>query len=459
MHQIDRRAFFQAASLASMGFLSLRRASAGARTTLQQGPVGPLRPDVRGILDLPDGFTYSIVSRSGDRMSDGLLVPGKPDGMAAFPGPDGLTIVVRNHENETTNSRGHTSAFGADYALLSRIDTGKLFDKGHGRTPSHGGTSTFVWDTREHKLVRQFLSLGGTVRNCAGGPTPWGSWLTCEESVQQPDERHEQSHGWVFEVPATHEPVLHDAVPIRSMGRFNHEAVAVDPDTGIVYLTEDRTDGCLYRYIPNSPGRLAAGGRLQALAMVDRPRCDTRNHDAQTIPCDEPLQVHWIDVEGVESPADDLRHRSQEAGAAIFSRGEGIVWSREGLYIVCTDGGKARRGQVWCYRPSRLEGRPGERQAPGILSLFVEPNDQSILDMPDNCTVAPWGDLVLCEDGPEPDSFVRGLTRSGEVYNIARNAIDASEFAGCTFSPDGSTLFVNIMHRGLTLAIRGPWPA
>ncbi|GAB4387218.1 MAG: PhoX family phosphatase [Phycisphaerales bacterium] len=458
MHTLDRRTFLHAAGLASIGFLSLRRASLASGMRVPKGPLGPLRPDPRGILDLPDGFTYSIISRIGDRMSDGLLVPGRPDGMAAFPGPDGLTIVVRNHENETISSRKHASPFGAYYALLSKIDTSKLYDRGHGRTPSHGGTTTFVWDTREHKLVRQFLSLGGTVRNCAGGPTPWGSWLTCEESVQLPDDQHEQSHGWVFEVPATHEPVLHSAVPIRQMGRFNHEAVAVDPQTGIVYLTEDRSDGCVYRYIPSTPGRLADGGRLQALALIDRPRFDTRNHDQQAIACDEPLRVRWIDVEEAESPRDDLRYRSQEAGAAIFSRGEGIAWGKDGVFIVCTDGGKARRGQVWRYRPSSDEGKPTEAQSPGLLTLFIEPNDQSIIDMPDNCTIAPWGDLVLCEDGSEPDSFVRGLTASGEVYNIARNAIDASEFAGCTFSPDGSTLFVNIMDHGLTVAIRGPWP-
>lgn len=459
MHQIDRRAFIQAAGLASIGFLNLRHASAAARATHLRPPLGPLRPDPRGILDLPDGFAYAIVSRVGDRMSDGLVVPGKPDGMAAFPGPDGLTIVVRNHENETMNAYGQTSAFGLEYELLDKIDADNLFDKGHGKTPSHGGTSTFVWDTRQHKLVRQFLSLGGTARNCSGGPTPWGSWLTCEESDQVPDARHEQIHGWVFEVPATAEPVLHKAVPIKPMGRFYHEAVAVDPNTGIVYLTEDREDGCVYRYIPKTPGELVAGGRLQALALVDHPGLDTRNHTTQSVVRDELLPVRWIDVEDVEAPNDDMRSRSQIAGAAIFSRGEGIAWSKDGLYIVCTDGGQARRGQVWLYRPSKIEGKPGESDSPGALSLFIEPNDHSVVDMPDNCTIAPWGDLVLCEDGLEPDSFVRGVTRSGDVYKIARNAIDASEFAGCTFSPDGSTLFVNMQHHGLTIAIRGPWPA
>lgn len=262
----------------------------------------------------------------------------------------------------------------------------------------------------------------------------------------------------MFEVPATADPVLHKAEPIKAMGRFNHEAVAVDPGTGIVYLTEDRGDGCLYRYIPTTPGRLGEGGRLQALAIVDRPGFETRNRDAAGVQRDETLAVRWIDVEDVEAPLDDLRLRSHKLGAAVFARGEGIDWSRRGVYIVCTDGGKARRGQVWRYVPSPFEGTPRESESPGALTLFIEPDDKSVLDMPDNCVVAPWGDLVLCEDGSSPDSFVLGVTPGGEIYKIARNAIDASEFAGATFSPDGSTLFVNLQHHGLTVAIRGPWP-
>ncbi|KAA0217380.1 MAG: DUF839 domain-containing protein [Leptolyngbya sp. PLA3] len=456
MNRVDRRSFMQAAGLASLGFLSLREACGASAP--RWSPLAPLRPDPRGILDLPEGFAYSVVSRLGDRMSDGLVVPGKPDGMAAFPGPGGLTIVVRNHECETRHDGGHASGFGAAYERLDRIDRGQLFDRGHDATPSHGGTSTFVWDTRQHKLVRQFMSLGGTLRNCAGGRTPWGSWLTCEESVQTPDDKHAEAHGWVFEVPATADPVLHKAEPIKAMGRFNHEAVAVDPGTGIVYLTEDRGDGCLYRYIPTTPGRLGEGGRLQALAIVDRPGFETRNRDAAGVQRDETLAVRWIDVEDVEAPLDDLRLRSHKLGAAVFARGEGIDWSRRGVYIVCTDGGKARRGQVWRYVPSPFEGTPRESESPGALTLFIEPDDKSVLDMPDNCVVAPWGDLVLCEDGSSPDSFVLGVTPGGEIYKIARNAIDASEFAGATFSPDGSTLFVNLQHHGLTVAIRGPWP-
>jgi len=242
------------------------------------------------------------------------------------------------------------------------------------------------------------------------------------------------------------------------MGRFNHEAVAVDPGTGIVYLTEDRPDGLVYRFLPKEPGKMLAGGRLQMLAIVDQPGVDTRNHDAQRFKIGAPAQVRWIDCEDVRSPDDTLRTRGAGAGAAVFARGEGITWSQDGIYIVCTSGGRVQRGQVWRYHPSKDEGSPEEADRPGTIELFIEPNDASVVDMPDNCTVAPWGDLVLCEDGFEPNSYLVGVTKAGEVYKIARNAMSNREFAGATFSPDGSTLFVNLQSEGVTLAIEGPWP-
>ncbi len=456
MNQMDRRAFLQAASVVSAGFLGLARASSIGRVPMQMGPFGPLVPDPGGILDLPEGFTYRVISRVGDRMSDRLLVPGMPDGMAAFPGPDGMTILVRNHECETAD--WSPSPLGPNYELKDRVDLSRFYDAGYGKTPAHGGTTTIVYDTRTGKMHKEFLSLGGTLRNCAGGHTPWGSWLTCEESVQKKDAVFEQDHGWVFEVPATTEMTLHKPEPIYDMGRFNHEAVAVDPGTGIVYLTEDRTDGLIYRFLPNEPGKMLKGGRLQMLAIIDQPGVDTRNHDRQRFEIGSPVRVRWMDCEDIRSPDDSLRTRGAAAGAAVFARGEGIAWSKDGIYIVCTTGGKAKRGQVWRYHPSPNEGKPEEARDPGTIELFIEPNDVSVVDMPDNCTVAPWGDLVLCEDGFAPNSFLVGVTAKGEVYKIARNAMSDREFAGATFSPDASTLFVNLQIDGVTLAIQGPWP-
>jgi secreted PhoX family phosphatase len=457
MHErMDRRAFLQAAGVVSAGFVGLRHAIAregGAAAPRLRRPVGPLRSDPGGIFDLPEGFGYRVISRVGDRMSDGLIVPGAPDGMAAFPGPEGLTLIVRNHECETVPAM--RSPLGLSYELRDKVDLSRFYDAGHGKTPAHGGTSTIVYDTKTGRVRSEFLSLGGTVRNCAGGPTPWGSWLTCEESVQRKSEVFEQDHGWIFEVPATAEPLLHKAEPLLDMGRFNHEAVAVDPRTGIVYLTEDRDDALIYRFIPKVPGELARGGRLQMLAVADRPSIDTRNHGERTVEVGARLPVRWMDCRDVHAPDDTLRTRGAEAGAAVFARGEGIAWSAEGIYIVCTSGGRAQRGQVWRLRPG---GSADPAEAGGTLELFIEPNDASVLDMPDNCTVSPWGDLVLCEDGPGPSASLLGVTGEGAVYRLGRNAAGSSELAGATFSPDGSTLFVNMQKDGMTLAITGPWP-
>ena len=351
-----------------------------------------------------------------------------------------------------------TGAYGEHNALFPNIDAAMLYDAGFGRTPSMGGTSTLVYDTRKQEVVREFLSLAGTQRNCAGGPTPWQSWITCEETVVTADEKIEKNHGYNFEVPATAHPVLARPVPLKAMGRFNHEAIAVEPNSGIVYQTEDRHDGLIYRYIPNVPGQLAEGGRLQALAIVDNPSLDVRNWEEseQTVRVGQTHDVYWIDLDNVDAPDDDLRFRGYAVGAARFARGEGMWYGENTIYFACTNGGKIKKGQIWKYRPSPAEGTPAERENPGQLQLFIEPNDAEILENADNLTISPWGDLVVCEDGPGGQNLLR-VTPRGEVVRFGSNMISDSEFAGSTFSPDGSTLFVNIQADGLTLAITGPW--
>lgn len=411
---------------------------------------GPLVADPQKVFDLPRGFSYTVLSRTGDAMDDGLRVPGAHDGMAAFPGPDGLTLVVRNHEQLP----GDVPAFGSADDPLAGVDASKLYDRGHGRTPCLGGTTTLVYDTRARRLVRHFLSLAGTARNCAGGPTPWGSWITCEETVVLPDRMFEQQHGWCFEVPATAEPRLHAAVPLRGLGRFNHEAVAVDPRSGIVYLTEDRLDGLLYRFVPERRGSegLRGPGRLQALALRDRPGANTSNATETVARVREPLACRWVDLDEVEALRDDLRLRGAAAGAAVFSRGEGAWWGGDALYFCCTSGGRRLKGQVWKLVPDP-DDRSGARDR---LELLLEPNDPSVLDNCDNVTVGPAGDLVLCEDGLPGNGLV-GVTPEGQAYRLGWNAANDSELCGACFSPDGSTLFVNVQRPGYTLAITGPW--
>ncbi|SHF93181.1 hypothetical protein SAMN05443144_11592 [Fodinibius roseus] len=457
---ISRKHFLRQAGALTLGFsglhiLSSCTSSGGVTEKLITDPFGPLQSDPAGLFNLPEGFSYNIISTFGDKMDDGLLVPHRPDGMATFPGPDGLTILIRNHEVNAAKG-GAESAFGENFALADRLDPDEFYDPGQDNNPGQGGTTTVVYDTENQKVVREFLSLAGTIRNCAGGPTPWNSWLTCEEFVSNPDDVYARRHGYVFEVPATSEIGRARPIPIKSMGRFNHEAVAVDPDSNAIYLTEDDSEGLLYRFIPDTPGQLLNGGTLQALAIRERPGLDTRNWESQTVDVGEQLQTEWIDMEEVDSPEDDLRYRGFEDGAARFARGEGMWYGNDAVYFACTNGGPEELGQIWKYTPSDSEAAPGEADHPGTLELFVESMDSTIIENADNLTVAPWGDLIVCEDTGEKQDL-NGITPEGKVYKLGRNAKSNSELAGATFSPDGSTLFMNIQHSGLTMAITGPW--
>lgn len=451
--QISRRRFLKAAAAVSVGFSGLQQHLAWADTSGVESGYGPLLPDPQGILDLPKGFSYRVISRTGDPMADGLLLPGAPDAMATFAGANGRTLLVRNHE--LTAGAKAAGAFGENNQLMGKLPKKDFYDWGHGKDPSLGGTTTAVI-APDGQIEKQFISLAGTIRNCAGGPTPWGSWITCEETVQLKDEFHEKNHGYNFEVPARAEIGRARPEPLRDMGRFNHEAIAVDPKSGIVYQTEDREDSLIYRYIPNKKGQLAAGGRLQALVIIDAPSLDTRNWEETLVRPGEPMAVRWIDMDRVRSPKDDLRRRGFAKGAARFARGEGMWYGQEAIYFACTSGGPNHKGQVWRYFPSANEGTSAEKKNPGRLELFVEPNDGGIVDMADNLTISPWGDVILCEDGPE-DQYLVGVSPAGQFYQLGHNAYNQSEFAGSVFSPNGETLYVNIQNPGLTLAIQGPW--
>ena len=462
MNPIDRRSFLLLAAATTGGFMGLHRAAGSHRlgfSAAEEG-YGQLIPDPAGILDLPEGFTHRIISRWGEEMDDGLLVPHEHDGMAAFDGGPGRTILVRNHEIGIDADLGF-GAFGPNLERLGLVDRSKFFDPGSGDRPVLGGTTTIVYNQKSGAVERHFLSLAGTGRNCAGGPTPWKSWITCEEWTQLADESCAMDHGWCFEVPATDQIGIAEPRPLRGLGRFHHEAIAVAPDGRCVYLTEDRNDGLLYRFVPDHPGRLAEGGRLQALAVQGRPSIDLRNwiDPATETPVVRPaarLPVAWIDLDETDSPKDDLRFRGFEAGAARFARGEGMWTGRDEILFACTTGGVARIGQIWKYRPSPSEGLDGEDDAPGTLELSIEATEGGIIENADNLTIAPWGDLFVCEDGPPGNGLVR-ISPDGTISRFAMNRVSGSELAGACFSPDGRTLFVNIQHQGLTVAIDGPW--
>lgn len=454
---IDRRRFLQTLAVAATTPASaIARDDDGAK-------FGRLTSDPDGILDLPAGFSYTIISRRGEEMDDGLLVPALHDGMAAFPAEDGTVRLVCNHE--ISPAFQVASAFGAEQERIGLIDPSRLYDAGKGTTPGAGGTTTIHYDPVRKERLRIHLSLAGTEINCAGGAMPWGSWLSCEESFSDPGtgfERgrvvhREKRHGYIFEVPVTAEG-LADPVPLTSMGRFEHEAAAADPATGIVYLTEDRHRSLFYRFLPNVPGKLAEGGRLQALAVTGQPGFDSRNWEARIIEPGQWVETEWIDVEEPDTDKDDLRLRGHEKGAAMFARGEGLCYSGGQVAFTCTIGGPERLGQIFLYQPSPAEGTADERMKPGRLGLLCESEADAILRNADNLTMSPWGDLVVCEDTADHCGLV-GVRPDGSQYPIADNAYNRAELCGICFSPDGSVMFVNVQQVGVTLAITGPWSA
>jgi secreted PhoX family phosphatase len=456
----SRRSFLKKTGIISTGFIGLQSLIASqffscnpVNESKLSSKYGPLIDDPKGKLNLPKGFSYKLIAKKGREMSDGLVHPGKPDGMATFEGSDGKVIIVRNHELMPEQF----GPFGKENELISKIPSEKFYDFGNGTYPSVGGTTTLVFNEETQEVEKSFLSLVGTIRNCAGGPTPWNSWITCEEFVSNAENGLEKDHGYCFEVPASEEIGLAEPMPLKAMGKFNHEAVCVDPRSGIVYLTEDRKDGLFYRFIPNVKSDLKQGGQLQALVIKGEPGRDTRNWPmmGKDFPMNEATKVEWMDLEDIDSQKDNLRKRGFKKGAAKFARGEGIWFGENELYFACTNGGKNQAGQIFRYKPSLNEGTTQESIEPGLLELYLEPNNTNLLKSCDNLTVAPWGDLMICEDDPHP--FIVGVTKDGELYRFGENVGYQSEFAGGVFSPSGKTYFVNIQGPGLTFAIQGPW--
>lgn len=463
------------------GFVAL--ADGAARTApdrRQLKPVADLR-DGRVRLHLPDGFQYRSFHDNevagGVTLDDGTALPGRHDGMAAFQGPRGDVVLVRNHE-----VNGPVAAFGP----------GEPYDANAG-----GGTTT-IRVTRFGEVVSAYTSLNGTQMNCSGGRMPWGSWITCEETVNGPDVGAdftgapnvtlERSHGWLFEVPASTDPAAgqSDRTPIYKAGRFAHEAVAYDPHQNDLYMTEDSFgfQAGLYRYRPPSNpqrvGRLEDGGTLQMLAIRGVDNADL----AASQPRHALYRVRWVDIAepdpefaytpGEPAPTandDAIRYVSRqglERGAAGFSRLEGCVYDHGVVYFCSTQGGGPAEsgdsdlvggwgngwGQIWAYHTRH-----------DLLRLVYESPGPETLDFPDNVTTRSGGTLVLCEDNVD-DNYLRGLTRLGQLSDIALNRLVGAtgtiryndEFAGATFSPDGHTLFVNIQaSRGMSFAIWGPW--
>ena len=413
------------------------------------GPLRRVADETTGfeLIQLPAGFRYLSYGWTGDPMADGGSTPGAHDGMAVIgTRPNGELVICRNHELSVER----TPPDGAGEITYDR--------------KSAGGCSTLRFDPVVGQWIEARTSLAGTARNCAGGPTPWGSWLSCEETVWGPGDKDneislpfEQTHGWIFEVPAEHAALPQ---PLTDMGRFVHEAVAVDPMSGYVYETEDRLEAGFYQFIPNRRGQLAEGGRLQMLKAIGRPDLRTGCQVGKT------YDVAWVDIEDPtrpHSPGEQdtagVFSQGKAQGATTFARLEGCWAGEDRIYFDATSGGDKGLGQIWQYDPRQQQ-----------LTLIFESPSRDVLDSPDNLAVSPRGGIILCEDGSSNPLRLHGLTSDGRLFPFAANNtvlkgerngfkgdFRQGEWAGATFSPDGEWLFVNLQRPGITLAITGPW--
>jgi len=472
--ELTRKRFIQGSAAAGGGValagpLSALAARSAQAARPQRDPgYGPLRPtreeDSRlAFIALPEGFRYRVISRQGDPSfvvgPDGSRTqaptPGIFDGMAAYPGRRGETILIRNHENRERDGE-------IPFAIPPQF----RYDANPG-TANAGNTKLVVTD-RDRRVRETFQVLAGTSTNCAGGETPYGSWIASEETFK---EGGPFGHGYNFELPsASDEPTT--SVPIRPAGRFSHEAVTLIDN--VLYQTEDRSQpgsfttpppgapspvpagyggGGFYRYRPNTrirrSGDLArSDGPLEMLGVRGQP-----NKDMDTVNPGETLRVRWYLIDQPEPSTDNpgsdpqttgVRYQGQNKGAASFGRPEG-TWEGEGkVYFACTAGGEPGLGQLWEYDPRRDE-----------ITLLFESANASQLEAPDNVVYVPrTGDVFLQEDGSDPQ-FVRGVTQEGRIYDFASTIINDSEFCGGCFSPDGNTLFLNQQGgRGLDSANR-----
>ena len=413
------------------------RAHARSRTA----GYGRLVPDPDKILDLPAGFAYRVISRTGDPMDGGGTLPDRFDGMGLFAGSDGRTRLVRNSEQIGDVPHPIVAPPELTYDPVAQ-----------------GGTTTVELDG-DLNVVAEYASLGGTAVNCAGGVTPWGTWLTCEETGATVAEGYfSKDHGWVFEVDPVNTSNNLNPTPLEWLGRFPHEAAMIDPATGVVYLTEDAGDpnGLLYRATPTCPmkgyGSLRAGALLEALVATDGgtfvPDLSAYEEVGTT------LTTTWAAIP--DPHAVEAATRNQVEQVTRSRKFEGAWWNGTDGYVSCSyarldDGSVAEHdGQVW-----RLDPVAGTLEL--VVRFGVNPDPAGDgFDAPDNVTVSPWGGLVLCSDGGEAQHLYT-VSADGEPSIFARNARDRTEFAGAVFSAEGSTLFVNMYSPGLTLAISGPW--
>ena len=446
--KISRKKFIKDISIVTIGMFAFSNMLVAAeKGLLKVSNILPIQSDPNGILKLIKGFKYKIISKKGQKMSDGLTVPDHADGMASFKGKNGRIILVRNHEIghfKTLEKLLDKNPMQKNKNFIKKFSS-YMYDKGKNNSPCGGGTTTIIYNPKTQKVETEYLSLAGTLVNCGGGITPWNTWISCEETVDVKGNNLTKNHGYNFEVIPSENIKLNVAKPLKAMGRFRHEAMAIDPQTSIAYQTEDRDDGLIYKFIPNVKRKYIKGGKLQALMIKGMSSNDTRNWNEVIFKKNIKYQVDWLDLNQVDNPKDDMRFRAADKGAAVFARPEGIWYDKNYIYFTCTTGGAKKIGQVWKMHV-----------ADQTLEMMFESYSSDVMKKCDNITIAPWGDVIICEDGKGKDRLI-GLKQDGSTYIIAENFLNNSEFAGVNFAPDGKTLFVNIYSPTMTIAITGPW--
>jgi uncharacterized protein len=457
----SRRSFLGRGAAAGLGIAfagsidAIAGTAANAATRSAVG-YGPLVTDPAGILSLPEGFSYRILATAGQTvMEDGSLTPADMDGMAAFAHGSG-TALIYNHEISGSEAPPVLPVAGLTYDAKAR-----------------GGTTTIDLDAAGNR-VREYVSVAGTENNCAGGVTPWDTWLTCEETERRAGPTRDQDHGYVFEVsPVQGQNPGKANVPLKFLGRFAHEAVAVDPNTNVIYETEDANGphGLYFRWVPPA-GFTGAKGSLVALANL--PGGDTAGrlqamscsrggrHIADLAEATQPgtqYKVTWVDVPDRDGIPVSVRKQFTDDQVTRSRKLEGQWWADGGVYFVASyarlsDGSPNEHdGQVWFYDPAK--------ETVTLKTIFgVNPDpevDADNYDGPDNITVSPYGGVILAEDG-EGVTHLVGVTEEGKAYAMARNDQGDGEFTGPVFSPDGKTLFACIQSGpGRVFAITGPW--